>query len=395
MELLTFNLKDGYLEAMVRGYRSGFVTMDEYHLIGQAETLEDMRTALEETDYGTFMQDEPFPLSVNVITQKCREKFAHEFRMLQSQAYEPLGKFLNYITYEKMIDNVVNLIQGAMNKKPAEELLARLDPLGYFPEIRAFVALDLSSSFDELYKSILIETPIGPYFDEFLTSFSGENEDVTSIVKEMDLEILRSSLKKSWLEDFYRFCQTLNPTSAEVMSHVLKCEADFRLLAITLNSLNFNFSSASTLYPSFGYLYPEGTEQIRKAWNDTRVRAALEPYSKYSALYDQCKAFYVNDNANDFGLSDDKDESNERKKSSSHKNLADRQFKSLEDLLYAETVSMCELVFDQQMNYGVFYAWAKLKEQEIRNLTWIAEMILMNRKDQVDAIVPIFAPRAR
>ncbi|KAH8742061.1 vacuolar ATP synthase subunit d [Cryptosporidium ryanae] len=394
MELLTFNLKDGYLEAMVRGYRSGFVTMDEYHLIGQAETLEDMRTALEETDYGTFMQDEPLPLSVNAITQKCREKFALEFRMLQSQAYEPLGRFLDYITYEKMIDNVVSLIQGAMNKKPAEELLSRLDPIGYFPEIKAFVTLDLSSSLDELYKSILIETPIGPYFDEFLSA-NGEQDDFASILREMDLEILRSSLKKSWLEDFYRFCQTLNPTSAQVMSHVLKCEADFRLLAITLNSLNFNFSSASTLYPNFGYLYPEGTEQIRKAWNDTRVRAALESYPKYSALYDECKAFYVNETANDFGISDDTNDNDQKEKRGVHKSLADRQFKSLEDLLYAEIVSMCELVFDQQMNYGVFYAWARLKEQEIRNLTWIAEMILMKRKDQVDAIVPIFAPRSR
>ncbi|OII77844.1 vacuoloar ATP synthase subunit D [Cryptosporidium andersoni] len=390
MEMLTFNLKGGHLEAMVRGFRSGFLTMEEYHLIGQAETLEDMRTAMEETDYGTFLQDEPLPLSVTRITQKCREKFASEFRLLRSQAYEPLATFLDYITYEKMIDNVINVIQGAINKKPADELLSRLDPLGYFPEIRAFVALDLSSSFDELYKSILIDTPIGPYFDQFLLSFTGEYEDVTSIVKETDLEILRNFLKKSWLEDFYEFCQTLNSTTKEVMNHILKSEADFRLLAITLNSLNFNLANAASLYPNFGYLYPEGTEQIRKAWNDTRVRAALEPYTKYYALYEQCKTFYVNDNVNDFGLNTDIS----RNENTNRRNLADRQFKSLEDLLYAEIVSLCELAFEQQMNYGVFYAWAKLKEQEIRNITWIADMILMKRRDQVDAIVPIFAPRA-
>ncbi|EEA05835.1 vacuoloar ATP synthase subunit D, putative [Cryptosporidium muris RN66] len=389
MEMLTFNLKDGHLEAMVRGFRSGFLTMEEYNLIGQAETLEDMRTAMEETDYGTFLQDEPLSLSVTRITQKCREKFASEFRLLRSQAYEPLATFLDYITYEKMIDNVINVIQGAINKKPADELLSRLDPLGYFPEIRAFVALDLSSSFDELYKSILIDTSIGPYFDQFLRSFTGEYEDVTSIVKETDLEILRNFLKKSWLEDFYEFCQTLNSTTKEVMSHILKSEADFRLLAITLNSLNFNLANTASLYPNFGYLYPEGTEQIRKAWNDTRVRAALEPYTKYYALYEQCKTFYVSDNVNDFGLNTDIS----RNEHTNRRNLADRQFKSLEDLLYAEIVSLCELAFEQQMNYGVFYAWTKLKEQEIRNITWIADMILMKRRDQVDAIVPIFAPR--
>ena len=34
----------------------------------------------------------------------------------------------------------------------------------------------------------------------------------------------------------------------------------------------------NALYPSFGYLYPEGVRELQVAWNDTAVRAALEPY---------------------------------------------------------------------------------------------------------------------
>ena len=41
------------------------------------------------------------------------------------------------------------------------------------------------------------------------------------------------------------------------------------------------------LYPNFGYLYPESTKELRKVFNDTTVRAALEPYSKYLQLFDQ------------------------------------------------------------------------------------------------------------
>lgn len=61
-------------------------------------------------------------------------------------------------------------------------------------------------------------------------------------------------------------------------------EADFRVLSVTLNTINTPLGTTSrlqdrnALYPSFGYLYPDGTDRIRKAWNDVTVRAALEPF---------------------------------------------------------------------------------------------------------------------
>lgn len=79
---------------------------------------------------------------------------------------------------EKMIDNVVSLIQGAMNKKPPEELLARIDPLGWFPEMRGIAAMDTTGSYDELYKTLLVDTLVGPYFEAYLTARAGEKQYV-------------------------------------------------------------------------------------------------------------------------------------------------------------------------------------------------------------------------
>merc|ERR1719454_2428695 len=112
---------------------------------------------------------------------------------------------------------------------------------------------------------------------------------------------MKATLKKAWLEDFNSFCQGLGGTTQEVMGHMLNMEADFRVLLVTLNALNTDLSTESklqdrnSLYPSFGYLYPEGTKELRKAWNETTVRTALEPYAKYLALYDQVKQFYDSD----------------------------------------------------------------------------------------------------
>jgi len=170
------------------------------------------------------------------------------------------------------------------------------------------------------------------------------------------------------------------------MGHMLRIEADFRTLMITLNSLNTTLGNnqamladRNALYPNFGYLYPEGTDKICKAWNQTTLRAALEPYNMYRDLYDTVKIFY--------------DKEAKKAQAAAGGAPGKRSQKSLEDLVFQETAKLYELTLDQQFHFGVFYAWTKLKEQEIRNLGWICELIVMGKKEHADDIVPVFAPK--
>ena len=55
--------------------------------------------------------------------------------------------------------------KGTINKKPAVELLARVDPIGWFEEMKTIPNMDISGGYDDIYKTILIETPVGPYFE--------------------------------------------------------------------------------------------------------------------------------------------------------------------------------------------------------------------------------------
>merc|ERR1712151_1009163 len=183
------------------------------------------------------------------------------------------------------------------------------------------------------------------------------------------------------LEDFYSFCMGMGGTTAEVMGEMLRTEADFRVLLVTLNALHTPLSNESklqdrnSLYPNFGNLYPEGTKELRKAWNETTVRTALEPYAKYLSLYDEVKPFYERDD-------------------SAGASTGGIAFQSIEDLIYKENVKMFEMAFEQQYHFGVFYAWVKLREQEVRNIRWISDMITVQKKDRIDStVVPIFQPR--
>ena len=51
-DLTTFNAEHGYLEAMVRGFRSGFLREHEYRQLAQCDQLDDLKVTLGDTDYG-------------------------------------------------------------------------------------------------------------------------------------------------------------------------------------------------------------------------------------------------------------------------------------------------------------------------------------------------------
>lgn len=383
-----FNVNHGFTEAIARGLRSGFLTPEDYRRIGQCDTLEDVRSALEETDYGTFLMDEPSPLLVSTITKKCYEKLADEFRFLKAQTVEPLTTFMDFLAREKMIDNVVMIIQGALNNKAPKEMEEKIHPLGEFEGMKVIMneQFDVQGGFDDVYRIFLVDTPIGQYFEEYLKEAGRDKDEMAKpvdqsqaggILTKQDLEIMKASLKKAWLEDFNAYCQSQGGTTAEVMGHLLRTEADFRVLLVSLNALGTemsteaNLQDRNALYPNFGYLYPEGTTALRKAWSDSTVRAAIEPYQRYVSLYDQVKTFYDKESGD-----------------------SNRGYQSIEDLIYAENVNMYEMAFEQQYHYGVFFAWMKLREQEIRNIRWICNMIVLNTKDHIeDTIVPIFRPR--
>lgn len=156
----------------------------------------------------------------------------------------------------------------------------------------------------------------------------------------MNIEIIRNTLYKAYLEDFYGFCKQLGGATAEVMSEILevsgglvcllllllpRCsyvfsllptcltfsllrsphpssllglsflltspslsspsrhqfEADRRAINITLNSFGTELTKddRSKLFPNFGMLFPEGTGKLAKADDAEQVRLAAEPYS--------------------------------------------------------------------------------------------------------------------
>lgn len=240
--------------------------------------------------------------------------------------------------------------------------------------MRSIPSLDSSPrGYGELYETVLVDTPVGPYFAKYLemnsTSLS-EASDVRNVLEEVKIEILKHSLMKLYLEDFADFCEQLGGTTAIVMGQILRARADRYAINITLNSfgtpLNESAMRESTrklLYPSVGELYPAGTELLTKVDDDSKLSAALSSFPIYHTIFDK----FINSSPDEF---------------------------SIDDEFYRLEVCLCEMAFESQMHFAMFYAYVKLKEQETRNLVWICECILQRKKDQINNFIPVFSPGA-
>jgi hypothetical protein len=166
-EMCLFNVKDGFLEAVVRGYKLGLLTTADYNNLCQCETLEDIKLYLTGTDYGPFLANEASPIHTTTLVDCCTRKLVADWRYLRENAGEPLGRFLDYCTYGHMIDNVVLIVTGSLHERDVQELLEKCNPLGMFD---AIASLAVAQNMRDLFRLVLVDTPLAPYFSDNLTS---------------------------------------------------------------------------------------------------------------------------------------------------------------------------------------------------------------------------------
>jgi len=137
------------------------------------------------------------------------------------------------------------------------------------------------------------------------------------------------------------------------MHEILQFEADRRSINITLNSIDSELTqdNRSKLFPRLGLLHPEGINKLMAADKPEDVKNAVEHVDVYKKIF---------------------------------QDIEGKEDKSLEDSFFEFEVELNLRSFEQMFQYGVFYSFVKLKEQEIRNIVWIAECILQDHKSEID-----------
>lgn len=287
-----------------------------------------------------------------------------------------------------MIDNVILIITGTLHERDTHELLERCHPLGVFDTLPA---LCVATNVEELYHSVLAETPLGslafsysirlspliilcctaPYFRDCLSAAD---------LDDMNIEIIRNTLYKAYLEDFSQYVASLGDPTSEVMQNILSFEADRRTINITLNSFGTELSKEqrARLFPTVGRLYPAGNNMLARADDIDTVRQVCEGVSDYRNFF-EAPSFGAHANGAHDTIGDDETEDPESAVAA-----------ALERRFFETEVHYNKMAFLQQFNYAVFFSYFKLREQEIRNITWIAECLAQQRRERITEFIPIW-----
>jgi V-type H+-transporting ATPase subunit d len=341
-----------------------------------------------------FLQDSSGQLEAHMFVEAATERLVMQFEHIRAQAFEPLATFLDYVTYSYMIDNILLLLRGSIHAKPVADLLQRCHPLGKFDAMAVVAACETP---EELYTTILIDRtlcPVGKYFEQYMNDVAaksnGKMDGGASVVgahfSDASIEVVRNVLYKAYLEDFHAFCLGLGDVTADNMGGILDFEADRRVVSMKLNLLDMmgagmdagdDLSDLHEVFPRCGKLFTLSGpgdmaispgcgdpcpaplhEKIIGAKSREAVEEAMCAVTEYKKIVDEHSM---------------------------------SQEASYDALFYKHEVYLNEMSFENQMHYGIFYSFMKLREQEIRNIEWIANCIEQGQKQRINQYLPIFA----
>jgi len=383
---MTYLSYDAYSEAFLKTKEPDFINSTLYSSLVQSENLQDLKICLSESIYGDKISQHVEEITTTELSKILQSELTEEFFELKECSSEGLKNFLSFIQQEKMLENIIYILRSIIKTKKRnsfsttddtstvsvdvshssedlinlKKILSNCNHLGIFKELRAVLTIDNKVNLEDLYTTILIDSPVNSYFKRltensedgllFPNIMNPHTSPLYNLLVESNIDILEAALYKYWLEDFYRFCcNHLNNETKNDMKIILETISNNKNVCLLYNSLGTSLSSTEKiriksrreLFIGIGDFEDFGVERFDDVVEENDLKASLEDLVDYNK--------YIQESI-------------------------DKEI-DLEEILEKKETEKYKLLFWSNGSYAPFYCWLKLKEKEIKNIKFIGNCI--------------------
>ncbi|AFN83567.1 vacuolar-type H+-ATPase subunit C [Encephalitozoon romaleae SJ-2008] len=313
----------GYIISEINGKREEMLKEEDYNALKRCESLEEVAIKLSKTYRGL---SEGIAYTKPELKKKLLESLKADFDYYHDAEDKGIRTILDYYMDFHKIQNFFYLLQCKLQDPNLEKSFEKIE-IGDFSALRT---IKFSNDMDDVQRYCM-ENSFLKKFEKrvrFKKEFSANN-----------FQVLQTLFFKFHIEETYR---NLND-DMEYMKEILRLEGDRQIIEITVNTLN----SKDLVGKKRMSLFPDVHSM---SLNARELLSHVENLEDMKSILSEAYNF-------------DTDISNVLIKAELQK--------------YQESFSM----------YGdlsCVYSYFKMKEQEIKNILWVAECIVQNRRDAMD-----------
>ncbi|XP_029166594.1 V-type proton ATPase subunit d1-like [Nylanderia fulva] len=334
-------LKYGHIIAKIHGKSQVLLKESDYLALQQCDALDEVILKLQSFPYSKYLSED-MKFTKKEFTKRLTKSMIDEFTQLylqNSKEDEELCDLLGYFINHYKIQNFIYLLASKQEDPDLGRSFENIEEIGRFNELNT---LKFANDMVDVYKFCVESTFLKDYYHKI---------HIERDIHKNDFQILHSYLLKHHIDTFYEKCK--RSSTLGYMKTILEFEGDRRIIEIVLNTLNNSEivnKKRAEMFPNTSSMDLGIRKKLSSCTSVDELRGVLSTHPFYRKMVTVEDEEILN------------------------------ALVELEMRIYVTS-------FTVYNDLSCIYSYFKMKEQEVKNILWIIECILQERKEAMRSII--------